>query len=43
MRAADPVKRVRSVEKRPLEFKASNANEVTFEVDLDLSDIILIE
>jgi len=43
MRAAGPVKRVRSVEKGPLEFKAANANEVTFEVDLDLSDIILIE
>jgi hypothetical protein len=38
-----PVKTVRSVEKGPLEFAATKANDVAFKVDLDLSDIILIE
>jgi len=48
LRAAGPVTRVRSVEKGPLEFAAvegtsSDGRRVAFEVDLGLSDIILIE
>ena len=43
VRVARPVKRVRSVEKGALEFRAPTPNEVAFKVDLGLSDVVLIE
>ena len=43
IRTAGAARSVRSVEKGPLEFKATKANGVAFKVDLDLSDILLIE
>ncbi|MEA3367113.1 MAG: hypothetical protein U9R68_03245, partial [Planctomycetota bacterium] len=43
LRVTGPVKTVRSAAKGPLRFTATKADDVAFRVDLDLSDIILIE